>query len=84
MNLNSILQWISMNGLAAFFIGCFLCTIVGIIADAFIKFVRSITGHYPQPDTVVSCDCAHPCKCCREGDCQQNCDCWADKIDEEE
>jgi hypothetical protein len=81
MNLNDILKWISMNGLAAFLIGCFLCTIATIAANALIGVVRTLTGRFPAPAPIIHrecdghCDCNRPCKCCEEGDCQVGCAC---------
>jgi len=84
MDLNEILNWISKNGLAAFFIGCFLTTLVGIVANFFHGFfigvARAVTGKYPPPPPprpVVQCDC-EPCLCCRD-DCQEGCGCYEEE-----
>lgn len=81
MNLNEILDWISRNGFAAFLIGCFLCTIAGIIGNTVIGIVRTLTGRFPAPATVIhrdcdgKCDCNRPCVCCSENGCQVGCEC---------
>ena len=85
MNLNDILKWISMNGFAAFLIGCFLCTIAGIVGNTVIGVARTLTGRFPAPSPVIKCDgncnCNSPCKCCSENGCQVGCEC-ASEVEE--
>jgi hypothetical protein len=74
MTLSEILGWISRNGWAAFFIGCFLSGLAVTLANFFIHVVRSITGNFPPPRP-VSCDHLSQCYCCRNGSCNENCRC---------
>lgn len=75
------LNWASNNEGEAFLLGVFIIVMTVLTANFILRVIRSITGKYPAPDTVVSCSHTFPCKCCREFDCQANCDCWADKQD---
>lgn len=84
--MNDLLEWISRNGAAAFWVGVFLLILAGIIATAISRFYDFLTelaqarsGNYPPPRPVVECDgdcdCNRPCKCCSEGSCEVGCEC---------
>jgi hypothetical protein len=79
MNLRELLEWISRNGVAAFLLGCFLLTLVGIGVDFFVKSLRSITGNYPPAPVGRLCDSDDPCYCCREGSCDEGCRCYPEQ-----
>lgn len=88
--MRELLDWIAMNQGPAFVMGVlflFFCGIVASVIRSFLKFIQNalcaFTGKYPPPRPSVECNCAKPCKCCRENDCQANCGCWADKQDAE-
>jgi hypothetical protein len=78
--MNDLLEWISRNNDAAFFIGLFILILVGLAAEFLVKMTRAVTGHYPSAPASL-CDADDPCYCCRDGECDPGCRCNSDDED---